>query len=102
MIINFLRKLKEGTEELNFGRDIIANWAQQYAENFKSDSMSVFDIGLGKGADLLNVQKKANGKKVILSGIENYPEYINIARKEGITVYPIDIENNTWPLPDQS
>ena len=52
----FLWKIKAGTEELNYGRDILANYALEIAA--ARQSLLILDIGLGSGKDLLNIRGK--------------------------------------------
>lgn len=99
----FLLKLKAGTEELNYGRHILAEYALEIAAGRKE--LRILDIGLGSGADLVNIRKKCAEAypelKLELYGFECYPPNVDAARKAGIQVFPGNVENETFPFEDQ-
>ncbi len=98
MLMSFLKKLKAGTEELNFGRDVIAGWARDL-KSPHLQALSILDVGLGQGADLLNIQKEL-ATKPELHGVESYPDNIKIAAKNGITTVMMDVERDRLPYAD--
>lgn len=97
---NFLLKLKAGTETLNYGRDILAQYALDIAAD--KTQLRILDIGLGSGKDLINIRKKCleaqPGLKLELFGLECYPPNIEAARKQGIMVSSVNIENQDFPF----
>ena len=116
-------KLKEGTEELNYGRHIIRDWGAESvfaaadarqasgADSADEDSPRVFrilDLGCGHATDLLNIRDAAEGHPrfldlhtdVELHGIENFEDYIIECREKGIHIHSIDIERSHYPAPD--
>lgn len=109
MIREAFRKLKEGTEYLNYGRHIIRSWgAAHLVRNLdRTDRQSVvrrvLDIGCGHGKDLLNIKDdvfsriSAERITVELAGIENFEDYANECRERGIRVFSIDIEHDEFP-----
>lgn len=99
MIRNYLIKIKKKTEYLNYGRNIIANWASNHVEKIP-DNAKILDLGLGEGTDLLNI-KKLN-PNVVLYGVEAYEPNVKIARKNGILVNQFDIEKQTYPFQDDT
>jgi len=99
----YFRKLKEGTEFLNYGRDIIASWvAEKTAAVPATVPMNVLDLGCSNGDDLLNVQRclaefHRNGK---LFGIESYAPSVAVATERGIAVSCVDLERSRYPYAD--
>ena len=98
----FLLKLKAGTEELNYGRDVLAGYVLEIAAG--KSALRILDIGLGAGKDLINIREKCRaahpGLKLELFGLECYPPNVEAARKQGIQVFPVNIENQTFPFAD--
>ncbi|GIX43433.1 MAG: hypothetical protein KatS3mg129_3166 [Leptospiraceae bacterium] len=111
-IKNIVRKWKEGTEYLNYGRDIISDWAYQFIkEKYIKENQQefvIFDHGCGHGDDLQLIKNKIENdpdlKSVQLSlyGIENYPPFVKECREKGIIVFSIDLEKEVYPLEDAS
>lgn len=98
-LYNFLYNLKRGTEELNYGRDIIVKWAEEYAINKKE--LKILDLGLGKGEDLLNI-RKCKDIYIELYGLESYEPNIIKAQQNNINVCQFNLENNIFPYKDGS
>src|SRR5581483_9100064 len=98
----FLLKLKAGTEELNYGRDILAGYALEIAQG--KTHLRILDIGLGSGKDLINIREKclqANpALKLELYGLEYYPPNVEAARKNGIHVSSANLETEAFPFAD--
>jgi SAM-dependent methyltransferase len=98
----FLLKLKAGTEPLNYGREILAGYAVEIAAG--KAQLRILDIGLGKGADLINIREQCRkaypGLKIELYGLECYPPNVEAATKQGIQVFPVNIENQSFPFED--
>ncbi|MCB1303215.1 MAG: class I SAM-dependent methyltransferase [Leptospiraceae bacterium] len=106
--------LKKGTEELNYGRPIIAGWAAKALLDNASGAnvVHLLDPGCGHGTDLQNSAKAYQElihKEGILAapalqlhGIENYPPYVKDCEEQGIEVASVDIEKDIWPFPDAS
>ena len=59
-IENYFKKLREGTESLDYGRDIIVQMAENYFVHNKYEEYKVLDIGAGRGTDLQNIKKRLN------------------------------------------
>lgn len=97
MIMNILYRLKSGTENLNYGRHIVKQWAQDYLASHANDRCRLLDIGLGSAADVENIRtgKMDNAEYF---GIENYAPSIQNARNLGIEVVEIDIESSSFPF----
>jgi len=117
MLRELFVNLKKGTEYLNYGRDIIGEWAAWYFEKIMrspgSDNqpeIRVFDLGCGHGTDLLNVRlagekvcdKNRKTARIILQGVENYPPYAEECRYAGIEIHSIDMEHDMIPADDAS
>ncbi len=98
----FLARLKAGTEELNYGRDVIAGMAARQAEGLRSAPVRVLDLGLGSGADLENIRAALAGREVALSGVDSYEPNVLRARERGVEVWSLDIEREALPVPDAS
>jgi SAM-dependent methyltransferase len=100
----FLLRLKAGTEELNYGRDILAEYALEIASG--RTELQILDIGLGSGKDLINIRQKYRevypSLKVCLYGMECYPPNVEAARKEQIEVFSGNVETERFPFEDQS
>lgn len=105
-----ITKWKEGTEYLNYGRDIISDWAIKYIEeqnkiNHK-DNYIIFDHGCGHGDDLILIQNKVKSIlpniKLNLYGIENYQPFVEECKNKGIHVFSLDLEKEIYPMKDES
>ncbi len=82
---------------LNYGRHQIGRFlgiANQSRMN------TVLDVGAGWGNDLLLARD--HNPSCDLHGVEVYPEYQQGLRKKGITVHPVNIEREQFPLADES
>jgi|WetSurMetagenome_2_1015567.scaffolds.fasta_scaffold05524_6 SAM-dependent methyltransferase len=97
-----LSKLKSGTEELNYGRDVIAGMAQRQAETIPGSPVQVLDLGLGSGADLENIRSALAGRGVVLCGVDSYEPNVARARERGVEVWSLDIEREALPVSDAS
>ncbi len=95
-----LARLKAGTEELNYGRGIIAAMASRQAERIRSSPFRVLDLGLGSGADLENIRAALAGREVALCGVDSYEPNIRRAGERGVEVWPLDIEREKLPVAD--
>lgn len=103
MLRQFLTKLKANTVELNYGRDIIANWAKEYSHGKKS--LSILDIGMGSGTDLIRIKSKirqAYDVDLKLCGLDSYAPNVAIAKSNGIEAKSCDIEREVYPYADKS
>jgi SAM-dependent methyltransferase len=100
MVGNLLRRLKHGTEHLNYGRDVIAAMAEEHCAGLGSAELRVLDIGLGNAEDLLSVGKKIRAPTVSLYGLESYAPNVERAREKGIDVRALDIERQAFPFPE--
>ena len=98
----FLLKLKAGTEELNYGREVLADYALEIARG--KTHLRILDIGLGSGKDLINIRQKclqANpALKLELFGLEYYMPNVAAARQQGIQVFNANVETDTFPFGD--
>lgn len=111
-VAKIFRKWKEGTEYLNYGREIIQKWVYDFIkEKYRNTHQKVFtllDQGCGHGDDLYLISMKVKGdpelKDVSLSlfGIENYEPFIRDSEEKGIKVFSINLEYDVYPLPDRS
>ncbi len=103
MFKEYLRALKEGTEHLNFGREIIAEWsAAAYPPGTSSEPVSVLDLGCGRGDDLVNVRNALGTRATRLHGIEAYAPSREAARSRGIEAVDVNLETAVYPFPDAS
>ncbi len=101
MLTDVLRKLKSGTEYLNYGRDVITAMTAEYAAQSPDGKLRVLDVGLGTAADILNVQETLAPREVELYGLESYAPYVKAAREKKITVVSSNIEKDRFPFEDQ-
>ncbi len=100
MITDHLRKLKAGTEHLNYGRDVIAAMAKNYASGRPKGVLRVLDLGLGTAADILNVRDAVAPRECELHGLESWEPYAEAAREKGIAVVSANIERDVFPYGD--
>ncbi|MBI1276293.1 methyltransferase domain-containing protein [bacterium] len=94
-----LAALKHGTEHLNYGRDIIANWAVESVMGVSNPA--ILDIGVGKGEDLAQIHKQL-GRNAQLYGLEGFEPSRQKALAKGIDARAADIEREVFPFPDTS
>ncbi len=103
MFKDYVRALKEGTEHLNFGREIIAEWsAAAFPPAASSEPVSVLDLGCGRGDDLVNVRNALGTRATRLYGIEAWGPSREGARGRGIEAVDVNLENGVYPFPDAS
>jgi SAM-dependent methyltransferase len=102
MLRQLLLKLKAGTEDLNYGRSVLANYVLEIASN--KNHLRILDIGLGSAKDLINIRQRCLAAyprlKLDLFGLECYPPNVEISRKAGIEVSSINIESQKFPFAD--
>jgi SAM-dependent methyltransferase len=98
-----LRRLKAGTEPLNYGRAIVAGWARQVLSPLAGrGALDVLDLGCGRGDDLVNIRAALGEAPVRLHGIESWAPNQEAARALGIAIEDVDLERATYPYPDGS
>ena len=93
-----LARLKARTVELNYGREVIAGMARRHAQSAVEGELNILDIGLGTGADLLNVAKSLEPRRTRLFGLESHPPYVEAARALGVDVRQADVERSAFPF----
>lgn len=98
----FLAKLKAGTVELNFGREIVASLAARHAATLPPGEMAVLDVGLGTAVDLLNVREALAPRTSRLVGLDTYGPSLELAEKKGIGAFRTDVERDRFPFEDRS
>ncbi|MBI4789827.1 MAG: methyltransferase domain-containing protein [Chloroflexi bacterium] len=100
-LIEKIRKWKQGTEYLNWGRDIVAAMAKQQTKRISSgDLIRVLDVGFGGGSDLLNVKNALLGRDAVLYGIDSDSARVAQAFASGIVGVELDIERARFPFDD--
>lgn len=103
-IANIFFNMKQGTEYLNYGREIISGTVAEYAKRLERKQIKILDIGAGSGTDLLNcksaIEKTGKQFEFELYGVENYEPNVATLKEAGINVFAIDIEDDTIPLQD--
>lgn len=110
---SIVRRLKEGTEFLNYGRHVIAEWGARsllamHAATGRKD-FHVFDTGCGHGDDLLGVRRRlaelmpaGTNLKVRYTGVEGYEPFVRECRAQGIETIDLDVEKDHLPFADAS
>ncbi|PHS40068.1 MAG: hypothetical protein COB07_04960 [Sulfurovum sp.] len=92
--------------ELQYGRDIVVLFAQEYVNSRMLNEVSILDIGLGKSTDILNIKNSLcqNNENLQLNmyGLEFYEPNIIHAKKNGISVHSFDLERDKMPFEDGS
>lgn len=91
--------LKSGTEHLNYGREIVSGWATKHCR-LVAETPRLLDLGVGSGADLLNVRGKV-GRNVALFGVESYEPDIAQAAEKGIEIATVNLEYDRLPYADE-
>lgn len=99
-IYSFIKGLKQGTEPLNYGRDIIVKWAIEASKTKRE--LTILDLGLGEGTDLRNIKKVLKGKILNLYGLESYIPNVKKAKENGIEVSIFDLERERFPYENRS
>jgi 2-polyprenyl-3-methyl-5-hydroxy-6-metoxy-1,4-benzoquinol methylase len=101
MLKQWLTKLKEGTEHLNYGRDIIVAMANEYIHSTLSAEVKILDLGFGTGIDLNNIKHNiTTNKHLLLYGIDNVAANINLAAQQEISAHLCNIELEKLPFED--
>jgi len=101
MLGDRFRRLKEGTEYFNYGRETIAAMVQGQAACLpQSGPLYVLDVGFGSGADLLNVKNALPGRAVDLFGVDSDASRVAHASEKGITAVRLNIESDCLPFDD--
>jgi SAM-dependent methyltransferase len=102
VIRDLLLRLKSGTEELNYGRDVLAQYVLEAAAG--KAKLRILDIGLGPGRDLVNIREKCKAAypklELELHGFEYYPPYVAAATANNIQVSKGDVERDRYPFVD--
>lgn len=105
MIRALFKKMKEGTEFLNYGREIIADWGARYL--LENGGGVVFDTGCGHGDDLIGIRRRfeelgGDASALRLTGVEGYEPFVKECRALGIETFDLDIERDLLPFADAS
>ncbi len=100
MLRRWLSRMKEKSSDLNYGRDIVTRWVQEYAQQSGGGPLKILDIGVGGGTDLMNARQALAPKSLECYGVESWEPNVIAARKNGITVYSLDIEKERIPVDD--
>lgn len=99
-LIGFFRKMKEGTEQENYGRDIVLSMVKDHSQKNISRKLRILDLGVGQGEDFLNIRNSFGKEMVDLYGVECWGPYIKEVKKKGINVFSADIERDQLPFKD--
>jgi SAM-dependent methyltransferase len=100
VLVSLLRWLKQGSVELNYGRDAVASIVKGHAASLPAGGLSVLDVGLGSAQDLMRVAAALDGRPLRLSGVESHAPSVQAARELGIEVRALDIERERLPFGD--
>ena len=100
MKLDALVRLKNRTAGDLFARSELAAWAGQHVATVSRKPARILDVGLGGSEDLLAIRKATSNAAVEIDGLECNTERIVRARKSGIEVFDINIENEAIPLAD--
>lgn len=97
-IKSYFRKFRKGAEYLDYGRDIIVEMAVRGMGDCGARSISVLDIGVGSGRDLMNVKERFRKTEVMLYGVDSYIPNVKRAQEMGIETHYLDIERQQLPF----
>lgn len=107
-LTNYLRRLKKGTEEENYGRHILEKWGSDFLlKQANVEKFTALDIGCGWGNDLVNIRNRyaagnPEGPPLEMHGIEDHPIHVDYARQNGIVIHKLDVEREELPLGESS
>jgi len=89
---------------LNYGTDIIVQWARALARQIPAGKtpIRILDIGCGRGIDIGAIRKALPDRALEVWGIEQYGPHVEALRAQGVTVFSLDIEKEDIPLEDGS
>lgn len=96
----YLKKMKNSSEYLNYGREHIRYVCNKYLQNHTTD-MVVVDVGAGQGDDL-EIAQSIFGTSATYTAVEGYEPYQERLRSRGIEVVSLDIERDRLPFADGS
>ena len=96
-------KLREGSEYLDYGRDIIVKMVNNYinANCNKQKLVSILDIGAGSGTDLNNIKNKIK-KNTQLFAVETFDPNLRKLNELEVKSYNINIEKDCLPFEDST
>jgi SAM-dependent methyltransferase len=97
-----LARLKSGTEELNYGREIVAAMAAGHSRDGSQGPVAVLDLGLGSGADLANIRDALAPREAKLFGVDSHGPNLRSCEGMGVGVSRVDIEREPLPHADGS
>lgn len=92
-----MKRLKTGTEYLNYGRDIIAGWGSEVLTEVKQPR--ILDIGAGGGSDLASIADRL-GSSPDLHGVDCHIPNLETLQARNIRAVSLDIERDTLPYSD--
>jgi len=102
MLFETLRNMKRATEHLNYGRQLIADFASRASARWPHAARArVLDIGCGTGTDLNNIRQALAPRPLDLYGVERYEPNIAAAAQYGIDVRSLNIEHDRLPFDDR-
>jgi SAM-dependent methyltransferase len=94
-----LRAWKAATTDLNFGREIVADWAALIPD---LPEINVLDVGMGRGGDLASVREALAPREARLHGIDIDSERVEEARERGTDAHVLDIESESLPYRNET
>lgn len=97
MVFEKLRKIKDESVHLNYGREIIAGWFAEYVRSH--GRMDILDIGVGQGRDIVKLKEHAP-EGCEFFGVDYYEPNVLESRSKGISVIQMDIEHDALPFPE--
>ena len=95
-----LRPIGRRWEDLNFGRDVVREWACELGPH-TAQTVRILDAGVGSGADLLACAAALAPRPARLHGLDWSSD--SLAQLDPrIASSTVDIERETWPFEDAS
>jgi SAM-dependent methyltransferase len=99
---SFLKNMKSGTVELNYGREQIVKMAVSHFGNRDAQSFKIMDLGLGLGEDILRIKRALAPQPVDACGLEFHEPYVKQAQEKGIEVFQLNLEKDPFPFEDST
>ncbi|MFX0200592.1 MAG: class I SAM-dependent methyltransferase [Candidatus Hodarchaeota archaeon] len=98
-IKRILFRINNFSTDLNYGREIISNWARDLSVKWSNTNViKILDVGCGNGEDLSNIEKALPNVKIKLYGIDYQAIDACRTKERGVEIHLLDIERDRFPF----